>query len=105
MIVCSNCQKRGLSLVGVIFMIHDERVVCSECGTAFTIPKSRKSLVIGIEYVLLLGSIALSLSLKTLLPSGVLLLVLAITRSVLLPKMAVEHKLTLNRLKKYRRQR
>ncbi len=84
-------------------MIHDERVVCRECGTVFTIPKSRKSLVIGIEYTLLLASVALSLFLKTLLPCGILLVALAIVRAVLLPKMAVEHKLSLNRLRKYRR--
>lgn len=84
-------------------MIHDERVVCRDCGTAYTIPKSRKSLVIGIEYVLLLASVALSLKLHSLWPSAVLLICLAIARAIIFPKIAVKHKRVLNRLRKYRR--
>lgn len=100
---CPNCQQRGLSTIGVIFMIHDERISCNKCGTSFTIPKSRKSLVVGIEYVLLLASVALSIKLKSLWPCGVLLLALALARAYVLPKMAVKHTRVLNRLRKYRK--
>ncbi len=100
---CPNCLQRGLSSLGVIFMIHDERVVCKHCGTGFTVPKARKSLVIGIEYVLLLASVAISLKLRTLWPSGLLLLGLAFARALILPRIAVKHKRVLNRLRKYRR--
>jgi len=91
---CPNCQQRGLSSIGVIFMIHDERVVCKHCGTGFTIPKSRKSLVIGIEYVLLLASVALSIKLRSLWPSAVLLVCLAVVRAIILLGSGRHHKPT-----------
>lgn len=100
---CPNCQQRGLSTIAVIFMIHDERISCEKCGSSFTIPKNRRSLVIGLEYAFLLASVALSIQVRSLLPSGILLVLIAVARSFILPKMAVEHKRTLNRLRKYRR--
>jgi len=84
-------------------MIHDERISCTECGSSFTIPKSRRSLVIGLEYVMLLGSVALSIQMRSLLPTGLLLVLLAVVRYFILPKMMIEHKRTLNRLRKFRR--
>ena len=71
---CPTCSQRGLSILGVIFMIHDERVTCEKCGTSFTIPKSRKSLVIGLEYTFILVSVAASLMIKNMAPLGVVLL-------------------------------
>ncbi len=103
MLRCPSCQQRGLGLFGVIFMVHDERVVCHHCGTAFTIPKSRKSLIVGLEYLLLLASVVISIKLRSLWPSATLLIVLAVVRALLIPGMAVEKKRELNRLRKYRR--
>ncbi len=100
---CPNCKQRGLSSIGVIFIIHDERVCCDKCGTCFTVPKSRKSLVVGIEYVLLLASVAWSIHVRSMWPIGALLVALAAVRAYLLPKMAVEHKRVLNRFRKYRK--
>lgn len=100
---CPTCSQRGLSVVGVIFMIHDERVTCEKCGTSFTIPKSRKSLVIGLEYTFILMSVAASLMVKNMAPLGVVLILIAIARYFVLPQMAVEHKREINRLRKYRR--
>lgn len=86
-------------------MIHDERISCTQCGTSFTIPKSRKSLIVGIEYVLILAAVALSIAVRSIWPIGALLVVLAAVRAYILPKMAIEHKRVLNRLRKYRRPR
>lgn len=100
---CPNCNERGLSSIGVVFMVHDERVVCQQCGTAFTLPKSKKNAIVGAEYTLLLLSVALSIYLKSLWPTGGLLLVFAIVRAIIVPKMAVAQKTVINRLRKYRK--
>ena len=100
---CPNCQQKGLSSIGVIFMVHDERVVCRECGTAFVLPKSKKNAIVGSEYTLLLLSVALSIYLKSLWPTGGLLIVFAVVRAIIVPKMATPQKKVINRLRKYRR--
>ena len=101
---CPNCKERGLSTIGVIFMVHDERVIWQECGTAFVVPKSKKNTIIGTEYTLLLLSVALSIYLKTLWPTGGLLIVFAIVRAMVIPKIAIPQKQkAINRLRRYRR--
>ena len=87
----------------MIFMVHDERVVCRECGTAFMVPKSKKNAIVGLEYTLLLLSVAASLYVKSLWPTGGLLVVFAIVRAIIVPKVASPHTKVINRLRKYRK--
>ena len=84
-------------------MVHDERVVCRQCGTAFVLPKSKKNAIVGFEYTLLLLSVALSIYLQSLWPTGGLLLVFAVVRAIIVPKLATPQQKVINRLRKYRR--
>lgn len=101
---CPKCNERGLSSVHIVFMVHDERIRCSKCGVCLVIPKAKKNVIVGIEYTLLLLSVAASIYFQTLIISVFVILFLAILRAIMLPNMAVAAtKRPLNRLRKYRR--
>ncbi len=84
-------------------MVHDECIVCRECAITFTISKSGKSLIIGIEYCLILAAVGMAITLKTIWPCLVIFVLIAVMRLLVLPKMAIEKKRELNRLRKYRK--